>query len=179
MEKVILGLLNHRCLTIYEIQKALGQVIRFFYSASFGSIHPALQKLVKKGFATVESGEANGRLKKVYSITESGRLALIEWLAGEITISRVQDEGLLRLFFITELPKEKRLTILKEYSRVLQAQVEEIAAIEGQFKQIQIPEHLMEVYHYQMLTADFGKKYYQFELDWYLDVIQKIEKGEL
>lgn len=176
---VILGLLLTRDLTIYEIKKAFEQVINFFYSASFGSLHPALKKLESRGFIRVRRTEEGGRAKKVYSITEKGREELGLWLEKDIQTGRIQDEGLLKLFFITELPRRKRLKVLKNYTALIQEHIHALRALEAESRAREIPAALRETFNYRMLTADFGLNYYQFELNWYESVIQRIEKGEL
>ena len=42
IDYVLLGLLCHESLTGYEIKKRLDTRLRLFWSASFGSIYPAL-----------------------------------------------------------------------------------------------------------------------------------------
>jgi len=44
------------------------------------SIYPALHDLEEKGFVSHHSEVHNGRARKVYAITESGRKELREWL---------------------------------------------------------------------------------------------------
>ena len=49
---VILGLLSHEELTGYEIKKRMDTTLKYFWSASYGSIYPALNDLVNRGLAT-------------------------------------------------------------------------------------------------------------------------------
>ena len=42
MDCVILGLLSNESMTGYEIKKRMDTTLKFFWSASFGSIYPTL-----------------------------------------------------------------------------------------------------------------------------------------
>jgi len=67
----------------YEIKKALGQQpYELFQDTGFGSIYPALAQLFADGLVTVrQESQAKRPDKKVYSLTEAGRQALLDALA--------------------------------------------------------------------------------------------------
>lgn len=71
---VLLGLLRERPMYGYEMIKALEEKSGGFYTPSPGSVYPTLQMLEERGF--VASEEIEG--KKVYRITETGRVLLEE-----------------------------------------------------------------------------------------------------
>ena len=50
VDYLVLGLLMYRPLTMYDIKKAMEKSTHHFFSASFGSLHPALKKLDEKGW---------------------------------------------------------------------------------------------------------------------------------
>ena len=105
MEFVILGLLALRGRTIYEIKKALAETISLFYSASFGSITSAVNKLLEKGWISVSELTEKGRHKRIYALTADGRTAFEGWLASPIPQEKVKDPALTRLFFMGFLPR--------------------------------------------------------------------------
>lgn len=77
-----LAILNFQNATGYEIRKmSMDGKYSHFVDASFGSIYPALNKLENDGFVTfkdtVETGKPN---RKVYSITDAGRLHFLQSL---------------------------------------------------------------------------------------------------
>ena len=77
-----LAILNFQDATGYEIRKmSMDGKFSHFVDASFGSIYPALNKLENDGFVTfkdeVEAGKPN---RKVYSITDEGRLHFLQSL---------------------------------------------------------------------------------------------------
>src|SRR5690606_28681550 len=75
---ICLGALSMGDATGYEIRKQFEEgPFSYFFDASFGSIYPALNKLLADGFVTCTSEAQPGRpTKKIYSITEDGRMAL-------------------------------------------------------------------------------------------------------
>lgn len=62
---VILGLLSHEELTGYEIKKRMDTTLKYFWSASYGSISPALNDLVHRGLA-MKREELNRHTKFPY-----------------------------------------------------------------------------------------------------------------
>jgi DNA-binding PadR family transcriptional regulator len=52
LDKIILGFLQVKDLTAYDIKKAMENSVNYFYSSSFGSINPALKKLEKMNMVT-------------------------------------------------------------------------------------------------------------------------------
>jgi len=74
LKYMILELLRDRPMHGYEVMRALEETSRGAYTASPGSVYPALQSLEDEGY--VSSEETDGR--KVYTITERGREFLSE-----------------------------------------------------------------------------------------------------
>ena len=66
IDVVILGLLSHEDLTGYEIKKRIDTTLKYFWSASFGSIYPALGNLVERNLAVSREEPDSRRGKIVY-----------------------------------------------------------------------------------------------------------------
>ena len=96
---VILGLLSHEELTGYEIKKRMDTTLKYFWSASYGSIYPALNDLVHRGLATKREDTNSKRNKLIYTITENGRDYLKKWLSLPVEKDELRYETLLKLFF--------------------------------------------------------------------------------
>jgi DNA-binding PadR family transcriptional regulator len=65
----------------YDVRQFLENLSWLIGSPSFGSLYPALRRLVQDGLATVEVTVRETKPpKKVYHITEAGRSTLQEWL---------------------------------------------------------------------------------------------------
>ena len=104
------------CLSILYEGEATGYEIRrlcvegecaYFVEASFGSIYPALAKLEDEGLVTSRTEQQVGKpAKKVYSITEAGRTAFAEELAGPLGDDVFRSPFLLFARFAHILPRE-------------------------------------------------------------------------
>jgi len=78
---LILGLLTQQPMSGYDIKRSLKSLSWLIDSPSFGSIYPALRALWEDGLVTVEMAPRQGKPpRKIYTITEAGRLALREWM---------------------------------------------------------------------------------------------------
>lgn len=107
----------------YEIKKTFEDgPFSQIQDAGFGSIYPALARLRGDDLVTVTEMPQNGRPgKKVYSITPSGRLALIDALGEPSVPDRFRSDFLFRMLFAhllgpsdLEAVIEARLTELRE-----------------------------------------------------------------
>ncbi len=79
-------LIEYLILTIVETQDSYGyeisQTIKLVADIKESTLYPILKKLEKAGFLTTYSQEFQGRKRKYYSITESGK-EQIEYLSNE------------------------------------------------------------------------------------------------
>ncbi|MBD8892783.1 PadR family transcriptional regulator [Roseibium litorale] len=82
VRSLCLAILNFSDATGYEIRKeTTSGSFSYFGDASFGAIYPALSRLEAEGRVTVREESQHGKpTRKVYSITEAGRLELVEAL---------------------------------------------------------------------------------------------------
>jgi PadR family transcriptional regulator, regulatory protein AphA len=96
---VILGLLDAKPRTGYEIKRTVDDSTRFFWAASYGQIYPELRRLRSAGLVTSERDDAGGRKRTRHRITAAGRRELRRWLAEPAQATELRDEKLLKLFF--------------------------------------------------------------------------------
>ncbi len=96
-----LGVLSRGDASGYEIKKAFEEgPLSHIHEASFGAIYPALNRLDAQGLvACRELAQEKRPDKKVYSITEAGRAALLEALLAPPARDKVRSDFLFILFF--------------------------------------------------------------------------------
>ena len=162
MDQVILGLLSHESMTGYEIKKRIDTVLKYFWSASFGSIYPTLSKMEQEQLVSKYETTDNGRSKIVYTITDAGRAHLKEWLAVPVVKDELRYETLLKLFFGAEAGKEITLSHLDRFEQKAAAELPQLQHA------VQVLSGLQQedTHRYYMLTALFGVKMYEAYLEW-------------
>ena len=108
VKTLCLGVLTERDLTGYEIKQHFEEAFSHFFVAGYGSIYPALADLTRRGLVSCTSVLQEKRPdKKVYSLTKSGREALIEELMATPPRHKVRSEFLVLMVFAHLLPPAK------------------------------------------------------------------------
>ena len=101
-----LGVLNRGDASGYEIKKAFEEgPLSHIHEASFGSIYPALTALSEEGLVEgTEMAQEKRPDKKVYSITDRGRAALLDAILAPPARDKVRSDFLFIMFFAQLLP---------------------------------------------------------------------------
>ena len=112
---LILGLLTERPMSGYDIKKQVKTALNAITSASYGTLYPMLHQLLEDGCVEVEEVPQHGRpSKKVYSITESGRDDLIQWLKQPAVPDQIRREFLLKLYLGSNLSEQDLRSIVSK-----------------------------------------------------------------
>ena len=169
----ILGLLSHEPMTGYAIKKRIDVSLRFFWGASYGSIYPTLNNLVKQGMVTKEETKENGREKIFYTITEDGRKKLRAWLEQPVEKDELRYETMLKLFFGGELGVKGTLEHIARFEEKASSELEILKQCVAQLDAVldKDEDHL-----YYLLTAQFGVKIYESYLEWSKQATKLLKK---
>lgn len=172
MNYVLLGLLSHESMTGYEIKKRLDNSLRFFWGGSYGSIYPTLNQLEKEGMVTKENTSSNGREKISYSITESGKECLKDWLEKPIEKDEIRFETLLKLFFGNEIGLDGAIKHIDRFEKKCKEELDFLRLIADS-----LAPHLDDDTHkHYYLTVKFGIKTYETYLDWCREVKEQVDE---
>lgn len=108
LKYAILGLLNQKEMTGYDLMKQFESTLCEFWSAKHSQIYPELKKLTEEGSVAYKTEPSdNGAEKKIYHITEEGRRDFIDWLSSETKPQPTpKDISRLKIFFCNCLPAE-------------------------------------------------------------------------
>jgi len=114
---ICLGILTRGDATGYEIKKLFEDGgYQHFVEASFGSIYPALNRLTEEGLVSVREEPQEKRPdRKVYSVTPSGRAALIGTLMKALPEDRHRSPFVFAMLFSDLLPGERVRALLDGY----------------------------------------------------------------
>lgn len=115
--------------TGYEIKKMFEEgPFAHFQSASFGSIYPALSRLLSEGLVEARSQEQDGRPdKKVYSITPAGNAVVDTALTVTPEPDTFRSDFLFLLFFAARLPEARVVALIDERVAMYRAKHDHIA----------------------------------------------------
>lgn len=172
---VILGLLSHEELTGYEIKKRMDTALKYFWSASYGSIYPALNDLVNRGLATKREDINSKRNKLIYTITENGRDYLKKWLSLPVEKDELRYETLLKLFFGSENGEEQALIHIDAFEKKIEKELPYLL-----YAETALNKNLNEdaAHKYYLLTVEFGIKTYQMYLEWCKEARKLLDGGQ-
>jgi DNA-binding PadR family transcriptional regulator len=118
VKTLCLGVLTLRDMTGYEIKKHFEQSFAHFFVAGYGSIYPALSELTRTGLVNCQDvTQAKRPDKKVYSITDAGRVQLAEALAETPPRHKVRSEFLVLMYFAHLMTPERLAEVLDQRVR--------------------------------------------------------------
>jgi DNA-binding PadR family transcriptional regulator len=126
LELAILGLLNEAPVHGYELRKQLGLRLGGFRVFSYGSLYPALRRLLRAGLIVEDQqspddpGAWSRRAKRVYRITAEGKERLAELLAEAGPQAWDDDAFGVHLAFFSRTPAETRMRILEGRRRAVE-----------------------------------------------------------
>lgn len=176
MEFIILGLLMGHERTLYDLNKLLKTNISLFYSASFGSISSALDKLLAKGWVVAREAVEQGRNKKLFTITPAGEEAFGGWLASPIPGEKVREPALTRLFFFGYLPAQERIAAVEQHLASLEALAATLELLDRQSAESAVPAAQRELAAFQRLTLRYGRDYNAFSIAWYRRLLMDLKE---
>jgi PadR family transcriptional regulator AphA len=164
----LLGLLNIKKMSAYDLAKFAKESIGYFWNESYSNVHRTLKILADEKLIKMLP-EKESRNKNVFEITNLGRQALSEWLSNHKHTTIYRDELLLKLFVSksSEYP-----ALLKDMKNVL----EELLVQRQVYSELQAfvatrPDNLS----YE-LTLDYGIIQNEATINWLEKAIKKMEE---
>ncbi|MBO9522257.1 MAG: PadR family transcriptional regulator [Nocardioidaceae bacterium] len=133
LELAVLGLLQESPLHGYELRKRLNLLLGWTRLLSYGSLYPALKRMLRAGWITevATSAAASRRQRIVYQITPAG----MEYFASEITDAGPaawEDENFnMRFAFFSRTDAAVRLRILEGRRSRLQERLDRAHHLAG------------------------------------------------
>src|SRR5262245_61163159 len=160
----VLGMLAVQPWSAYELTKQMRRSLAYCWPKAESVLYDEPKRLARMGLASVLEEPVGSRSRTVYSITDSGRASLREWLATKPAPPRFELEPLLRLLYADHGTKADLLRAVgatrdwarSETERGL-AQLEEYQADGGPF-----PERL----HIIVLFGDLCARLLDAVEDW-------------
>lgn len=176
LSHAILGFLEFRPMTGYDLKKYFDQSLAHFWSATKSHIYQALEKLEKEGFVVSQIIPQEGKPnRKEYQITETGRFELRRWLTSPLHPGQLREGWLIQMFFSHQSSNEEIVTLLEarrkaisERLEVYRTVVQDVITQNAERVGIERARQLWQI------TLDHGIDYYEFEFAWLDKIIERI-----
>lgn len=175
MENIILGLLLLQSRTIYQLRKRINDGLHLMYSCSTGSIQAAIKKLLRNGCITVSENTENGKLKKIYSITDSGKACLSSWLNCPINIGTAKNPELSKIYFMGFTEKDIRINLIEKHVADLKRLHSDLEKICNEGEALSSEMQNNDVLFFQLQTAAYGRDLMKFNAEWYTRLLKTLK----
>lgn len=177
LSHAILGFLEYRPMSGYDLKKYFDQSITHFWSATQSHIYKALENLEKEGFVESQFIPQEGKPnRKQYQITDEGRSELRRWVSTPLPLEITREAWLIQVFFAHGITNEEIANLFEKRIETIQACLADYktaqAHIDENYKQVGI-KRLRELWQ---LTLDYGMDYYENEIAWLKKTLPRVRK---
>jgi DNA-binding PadR family transcriptional regulator len=173
LELAVLGLLHESPLHGYELRKRLNTVLGWGRVLSYGSLYPALKKLLKTGWIAEDTASApptaSRRQRITYALTPAGQERFACLMAEAGPAAWEDDNFDVRFAFFSRTDMAVRLRILEGRRSRLE---ERLARVQAQLDRTQ-----QQVDRYAMELQRHGVESVEREVRWLSELINA-ERGE-
>ena len=178
LKHAILGFLSLSPLSGYDLKKTFDRSVQHFWPANQSQIYRTLAELDEQGLVSKEVISRDERLDmKVYSLTETGRVELHNWLATPLRPQDTREPFLIQLFFGGQLSEAELLNLLQHQLRDVEATLAVYAGFyEATTTYLQQNPATRDQF-LQALTLEFGLKAQQVHQRWLQNTIERLQSG--
>ena len=174
LELAVLGLLHETPLHGYELRKRLNTVLGWGRVLSYGSLYPALKKMLKAGWIAEDLSSApatvSRRQRIVYALTPTGEERFTTLMAEAGPSAWEDDNFDVRFAFFSRTDMEIRLRILEGRRARLEERLERV--------QSQLDRTQQQMDRYATELQRHGVESVEREVRWLSDMINAERHGE-
>ena len=124
LQYIILGLLNERPQSGYDLTKSFDADIGEFWNANHSQIYPLLKRMEDQELITHKTSIVGQKLeKKIYLITQLGTNIFKDWLHSPSILDQAHDEFILKLYFISNRDNPQIKIMVAEQLQLHQAKL--------------------------------------------------------
>jgi PadR family transcriptional regulator AphA len=178
LKHALLGFLNYRSMTGYQLKQHFDESVRNFWNASLSQIYPTLSQMKDEGLLTMEiKYQDSSPNAKVYQITDRGRTELQRWLAEPMESQPYRNAFLVKIFFGANIDdRDAIIAQLKQHLERCEQKLENFRGVLNQLAAARSGESLSRDAVFWSLTVDFGIKSEEAAIAWYRESIKKLEE---
>ncbi len=175
----LLGLLDHRPMTGYDLKKMLDHPMGFFWIAQMSQIYRELNKLEEKRLVKSEIIPQEKRPdRKVYQLTKEGRETFLNWLnrfPNQLS-QTCRSQFLMRIFFSSKIKLDEFAFEIKRYKKEIEEQLRYLNKVEQWIKDYSLEKKFKEDAFYWSLIVKKEHKSIAAGIEWADGCLQLIEQ---
>jgi len=172
----ILASLELQPMTGYDLKKFFDMSVGHFWTTTQSHIYKALNELENEGWVAKEViAQDDKPNRKEYSITAAGRAELRRWLTSPVPPAPVREAWLIQLFFSHTSTNKEIAALIEERGMNIR---EILNAYKAQTKVAipqDLPPSLERARALWQITLDYGLAFYQFELKWNKEMLERVK----
>jgi DNA-binding PadR family transcriptional regulator len=166
IQYAILGLLSWKPCSGYDLKKIISDSEVFYWSGNNNQIYNSLVHLHKEGLVTQQVLQQESLpAKKIYSLTEKGRVEFHRWLLSSPELPEFRNNFLIQLAFAGALTDAQIDDLLGRYAEEIAVQLRMRQAQAARSSSTSEERTPREKFLWQKITENVIAAY-QHELDW-------------
>lgn len=180
LDYAILGFLNYRPYSGYDLKKFFDTSVRHFWPADQSQIYKTLTRMSEKGWVKIKVIPQEARPdRKEYSITKTGRDELRKWLTTPLPPEENRSADMIQVFFAAQLSDEDILGMFERVAMLMRAGLEQYAQVSRNIEDYSEYTNSPREFFFWMLTLDVGVNNLRSSLAFIENLIKRIRNGEL
>lgn len=179
LKHAILGLLNYQNMTGYDIDQYFKSSVAFFWHAQTSQIYKELTSLSKLTWVDCDViYQTDKPNKKMFHITEEGKLELHRWLANADLdeIMKYKNPLLIKIFFSSTIDIDQTMRLLEKYIQNCAVIIDNMNEDLNKIPEFEAKIHKENESFYWGMTMTYGFMYYQNEIKWANWCIDKLKE---
>ena len=179
LEHAILGFLQYRPMTGYDLKKIFDTSVRHFWQADQAQIYRTLARLSEQGLAEMNVVEQTDRPdRKEYSITPKGREELARWLKQSLPFEESRSAPLIQVFFAGQMSDDEVIAMFERVAQQIRAGLQAYENIPTRIEQFAEFTRSKREFYFWMLTLEIGLHNARSSLALLENMIARLRAGE-
>jgi len=179
LEYAILGFLQYKPISGYDMKKMLDASIRHFWSADQSQIYRTLNKLTNEGLIDMKLViQDNKPNSKIYHITERGKEEFLNWLNSPMPMVEPRISWLIQVFFAAQLSDDAIINIFKQTATQIRNRINAYEKTNKMEFIVDNDGFAPRDLFFIELTYDYGLMLHNSILEWIEKAIKQIEEKE-
>jgi PadR family transcriptional regulator AphA len=178
LSHAILGFLDYRPMSGYDLKKFFDQSVAHFWSATQSHIYKALENLEQNGLVESQIIQQEGKPnRKQYNITDAGKAELRHWVSTPLPVESKREAWLIQVFFAHHLNNEEITSLFENRIERLRASLSQCQLAQKNIDQNSQRGDMKRLQSLWQLTLDYGIDYYENEINWLektLPIVRKL-----